>query len=732
MVGRDARWSCSRDDRAASPTAAAARDDLRGTRRGQEPARPGAPAAPRRTPGDTSCAAGASRTAKAITYWPLAEILKGDAGVLDTTRRKLRSRRSRALGRTLLGDVPPIRRARPRRSRSRSASSDPESGSTSSKPTGPRRVDAAWRASSPALAAGAPALVVDRGHPLGGPRLAGPARGARRARPGPLLFAVPGAAGAARTPPGLGRRKAQLLRRSRSTRWRPTTPSTSSRLLAVDDLPTTVRRDPRARRGNPFFLEEIIRHLIDEGRSCARATVERARDPSADVEIPDTVQAVLAARIDCSTAVERSALLAAAVVGRVFWTARSRGLLDRDAERRAEALRRLEDRELCRARPGRCSPASASSSSSTSSRATCLRRCPRERLAAHARCRAPGSSRPRGPPVGVRRTARTYTSGSRTRNTSPPSRPLLRTTARRSGCDSSKRLRAPSTEAQSRNLCSTRRTRSARRRWTSPPTRASGHWHWRRSACPPSRDYGGDDSWRYLSQAVDEHRVRRRAPAGKRASRCCCPARSSHRRAGPRRCSRLPGPKKWGRTSRSASSTLRPKERRAFVSCSLARCGSSRLRRKGSDKAEADAARRRGGGGVRARGGARAGWHGQRGPRRSPEHRVHRRPARADLGCRRTQAGDRGATDRAPWEVGDALQTAADTALAVGRYEDARRWASEGFERARGGPDVWRAGSARRAIARFRLGDWDGASRTTSAWRRRAPRRASERPDTSR
>ena len=47
--------------------------------------------------------------------------------------------------------------------------------------------------------------------------------------------------------------------------------------------------------------------------------------------------------------------------------------------------------------------------------------------------------------------------------------------------------------------------------------------------------------------------------------------------------------------------------------------------------------------------------------------------------------------------------------VAVGRYEDARRWASEGFERARGGPDVWRAGLAWRAIARFKLGDWDGA-----------------------
>ena len=62
-----------------------------------------------------------------------------------------------------------------------------------------------------------------------------------------------------------------------------------------------------------------------------------------------------------------------------------------------------------------------------------------------------------------------------------------------------------------------------------------------------------------------------------------------------------------------------------------------------------------------------------------------------------------------PWEVGDAFQTAADIALAIGRYEDARRWGSEGYERARGGPDVWRAGLAWRAIARFKLGDWDGA-----------------------
>ena len=66
-----------------------------------------------------------------------------------------------------------------------------------------------------------------------------------------------------------------------------------------------------------------------------------------------------------------------------------------------------------------------------------------------------------------------------------------------------------------------------------------------------------------------------------------------------------------------------------------------------------------------------------------------------------------GVTD--PWEVGDALQTSADDALWVGHYRDALRLADEGYERSRAGPDVWRACLAWRALARFRLGDWNGA-----------------------
>jgi class 3 adenylate cyclase/tetratricopeptide (TPR) repeat protein len=72
--------------------------------------------------------------------------------------------------------------------------------------------------------------------------------------------------------------------------------------------------------GNPFFLEELLATLIDRrvltrqngGWSCAELPSE--------FEVPDTVQAVLAARIDLLPAAEKQALQAAAVIGRVFWT----------------------------------------------------------------------------------------------------------------------------------------------------------------------------------------------------------------------------------------------------------------------------------------------------------------------------------------------------------------------------------------------------------------------------
>jgi hypothetical protein len=60
-----------------------------------------------------------------------------------------------------------------------------------------------------------------------------------------------------------------------------------------------------------------------------------------------------------------------------------------------------------------------------------------------------------------------------------------------------------------------------------------------------------------------------------------------------------------------------------------------------------------------------------------------------------------------PWEIGDAYQVAADTALLVGNYRIGLELAAEGYERSREGP-IWRTCLAWRALAKFRLGDWEG------------------------
>jgi class 3 adenylate cyclase/tetratricopeptide (TPR) repeat protein len=72
--------------------------------------------------------------------------------------------------------------------------------------------------------------------------------------------------------------------------------------------------------GNPFFVEELLATLIDRGVLQRQNGGWTCADLPEGFEVPDTVQAVLAARIDLLPAAEKAALQAAAVIGRVFWT----------------------------------------------------------------------------------------------------------------------------------------------------------------------------------------------------------------------------------------------------------------------------------------------------------------------------------------------------------------------------------------------------------------------------
>jgi class 3 adenylate cyclase/tetratricopeptide (TPR) repeat protein len=125
-------------------------------------------------------------------------------------------------------------------------------------------------------------------------------------------------------------------------------------LLGGDDLPQALRRNILKRsEGNPFFLEEIVRMLMDrevlvhiDGRwqvSASWRDSEEALDPV----IPDTVQAVLAARIDRLAPLEREVLTHAAVIGRSFWPGALAGIMPELSRPQIVAiLRDLQEKDL--------------------------------------------------------------------------------------------------------------------------------------------------------------------------------------------------------------------------------------------------------------------------------------------------------------------------------------------------------------------------------------------------
>ena len=117
-------------------------------------------------------------------------------------------------------------------------------------------------------------------------------------------------------------------------------------LLEVEDLPADLHgRIVERAGGNPFFAEEIVRHLLDRLGATGADGDGSARDVAA-MPIPDTVQAVVAARIDLLPPDGKRALQAAAVVGRIFWPAPVARYLDVAPQRVGELLRGLESRDL--------------------------------------------------------------------------------------------------------------------------------------------------------------------------------------------------------------------------------------------------------------------------------------------------------------------------------------------------------------------------------------------------
>jgi tetratricopeptide (TPR) repeat protein len=112
---------------------------------------------------------------------------------------------------------------------------------------------------------------------------------------------------------------------------------------AQDELVAFKRLIAETTEGNPFFMEEIVQSLFEEGVLLRNGTVKLAKSMNA-VKVPPTVHAVLASRLDRLPVEEKELLQTLAVIGREFPLALAARLLAISDDE--ELNRRLFDLQL--------------------------------------------------------------------------------------------------------------------------------------------------------------------------------------------------------------------------------------------------------------------------------------------------------------------------------------------------------------------------------------------------
>ncbi|MEV7227158.1 adenylate/guanylate cyclase domain-containing protein [Polymorphospora sp. NPDC051019] len=97
--------------------------------------------------------------------------------------------------------------------------------------------------------------------------------------------------------------------------------------------------------GNPLYAHEYVRMLIEQGalRQTGRGW---SLDRQHDLPMPESVHGVIANRVDLLDAKDRTVLLAASVVGMQFWPGAVAAALGRPVESVERSLRRLEQRDM--------------------------------------------------------------------------------------------------------------------------------------------------------------------------------------------------------------------------------------------------------------------------------------------------------------------------------------------------------------------------------------------------
>ncbi|MGH7924819.1 MAG: ATP-binding protein, partial [Candidatus Binatus sp.] len=98
--------------------------------------------------------------------------------------------------------------------------------------------------------------------------------------------------------------------------------------------------------GNPFFMEETVQVLLDEGALVRKGAATRLTRPIAELKIPPTVQGILAARIDRLPADEKDLLQTLAVIGKEFALSLVRAVVSKSDDELTRMLSDLQSGEF--------------------------------------------------------------------------------------------------------------------------------------------------------------------------------------------------------------------------------------------------------------------------------------------------------------------------------------------------------------------------------------------------
>ena len=269
-----------------------------------------------------------------ITYWALGEILKAHAGIYESDSAEQATAKLDAL--LPEGDERAWQRARIL----------PLLGVESGQPASREESFTAWRRFLEAVAEGGPLIVVIEDiHWADEALLAFLDHVADWSRGVPLLVVC-----TAR--PELYERNASWgagLSNHTAIRLGPLSPSETARLVSAllekAVLPAETQQLLLERAGgNPLYAEEFARMLRDGDLLDLHGVLR----PNADVSFPDSIQALIAARLDTLPTDRKQLLQDAAVVGKIFWAGALTAMGARGADDVETTLHELSRKELVR------------------------------------------------------------------------------------------------------------------------------------------------------------------------------------------------------------------------------------------------------------------------------------------------------------------------------------------------------------------------------------------------